>query len=61
MIQVLRVEHTPAAVDQLIAQIATLEPEPAEVWVVIETRHGLLVRIIAKKPTLSLQTCRASS
>jgi transposase len=43
VIQVLRVEHTPAAVDQLIAQIAALEPEPAEVRVVIETRHGLLV------------------
>jgi transposase len=43
VIQVLRVEHTPAAVDQLIAQIAALEPDPAEVRVVIETRHGLLV------------------
>ena len=43
VIQVLRVEHTPAAVDQLVAQIAALEPEPAQVRVVIETRHGLLV------------------
>ena len=43
MIQLRRVEHTPAAVDQLIAQIATLEPDPAEVRVVIKTRHGLLV------------------
>lgn len=43
VIQIRRVEHTPAAVDQLIAQIATLEPDPAEVRVVIETRHGLLV------------------
>jgi hypothetical protein len=43
VIQLLRVEHTPAAVDQLIAQIATLEPDPAEVRVVIETRHELLV------------------
>jgi transposase len=43
VIQLRRVEHTPAAVDQLIAQIATLEPNPAEVRVVIETRHGLLV------------------
>ena len=33
----------PAAVDQLIAQIAALEPDPAEVRVVIQTRHGLLV------------------
>jgi hypothetical protein len=37
------VEHSPAAVDQLVAQIAALEPDPAEVRVVIETRHGLLV------------------
>src|SRR5215212_10338410 len=43
VIQILRVEHTPAAVDQLVAQIAALEPDPAEVRVVIETRHGLLV------------------
>jgi hypothetical protein len=41
--QILRVEHTPAAVDLLIIQIAALEPDPAEVRVVIETRHGLLV------------------
>jgi transposase len=43
VIQVSRVEHTPAAVDQLVAKIAALEPDPAEVRVVIETRHGLLV------------------
>jgi Transposase len=43
VIQIRRVEHTPAAVDQLIAQIAALEPDPAEVRVVLETRHGLLV------------------
>jgi transposase len=43
VMQVRRVEHTPAAVDQLIAQIAAVEPDQAEVRVVIETRHGLLV------------------
>jgi hypothetical protein len=43
VIEVRRVEHTPAAVDQLLAQIAALEPDPAEVRVVIETGHGLLV------------------
>lgn len=37
------VAHTPTAVDTLIARIAGLEPEPAEVRVVLETRHGLLV------------------
>jgi transposase len=43
VMQVLRVEHTPAAVAALVTRIATLEPDPAEVRVVIETRHGLLV------------------
>jgi Transposase len=41
--QVVRVEHTPAAVDGLLARITELEPDPAEVRVVLETRHGLLV------------------
>jgi transposase len=43
VIDVGRIEHTPSAVDQLLARIAVLEPDPAEVRVVIETRHGLLV------------------
>jgi transposase len=43
VIQVLRVEHTPTAVQALLVRIAGLEPDPAEVRVVIETRHGLLV------------------
>jgi len=38
-----RVEHSPRAVDALVARIAALEPDPAEVRVVIESRHGLLV------------------
>ena len=43
VVEVRRVEHTPAAVDQLIDRIAVDEPDPGEVRVVIETRHGLLV------------------
>jgi transposase len=43
VIQIRRVEHTPAAVAGLVAHIATLEPDPAEVRVVLETRHGTLV------------------
>jgi transposase len=43
VIEVSRVEHTPAAVDALVARIATLEPDPAEVRVVLETSHGMLV------------------
>jgi hypothetical protein len=43
VIDIARVEHRPQAVDALVAQIAKLEPDPAEVRVVIESRHGLLV------------------
>lgn len=41
--EVERVEHSPKAVDALCARIAALEPDPAEVRVVLESRHGLLV------------------
>ena len=43
VIEISRVEHTPTAVDALLARVAGLEPDPGEVRVVIETRHGLLV------------------
>ncbi len=43
VIGVRRVEHTPTAVTALLADIARLEPDPAEVRVVLETRHGVLV------------------
>jgi len=43
VIEVIRVEHSPKAVDALVARVAELEPDPGEVRVVIETRHGLLV------------------
>jgi len=43
VIQVTRVLHSPAAVDALLAKLAALEPDPTEVRVAIETRHGLLV------------------
>jgi transposase len=41
--EVVRVEHSPGAVAALLGRIATLEPDPAEVRVVLETRHGVLV------------------
>lgn len=41
--EVFRVEHRPEAVGRLVERIAHLEPEPEEVRVVLETRHGLLV------------------
>ncbi|MGH2750066.1 MAG: IS110 family transposase, partial [Actinomycetota bacterium] len=43
VIEIARVEHHPKAVDALITKVAELEPDPAEVRVVIETRHGMLV------------------
>src|SRR5207247_4035760 len=44
--EVLRVEHRPAAVSALVERIAGLEADPAQVRVVIETRHGLLVEAL---------------
>jgi len=38
-----RVEHNPRAVTALLTRIVGLEPDPAEVRVVIETSHGMLV------------------
>jgi transposase len=38
-----RVTHSPAAVDALVARIGEFERDPAEVRVVLEARHGLLV------------------
>ena len=46
VLDVARVEHTPASVAALVARIAGLEPDPAEVRVVLETRHGLLVEAL---------------
>ena len=43
VIDILRVNHSPKAVDALIAKVASLKPDPPEVRVVIETRHGMLV------------------
>ncbi len=38
--------HQPGAVERLVARIAQLESDPAEVRVLIETRHGLLVEAL---------------
>ena len=48
VIEVLRVEHRPEAVSALVERIAGLEADPAEVRVVIETRHGLLVEALVE-------------
>lgn len=44
--EIARVEHRPDAVAGLAARIAALEPDPAEVRVVLETRHGALVEAL---------------
>lgn len=43
-----RIEHGPAGVQRLIARCLELEPDPAEVRVVLETRHGLLVEALVE-------------
>lgn len=40
---VARIEHDPRSIDALVARIASLEPDPAEVRVVLETSFGMLV------------------
>jgi transposase len=47
VIEQFRIEHGPAGVGRLIARCLELEPDPAEVRVVLETRHGLLVEALA--------------
>jgi transposase len=47
VIEQFRIEHGPAGVQRLVARCLELEPDPAEVRVVLETRHGLLVEALA--------------
>ena len=46
VIEQFRIDHGPAGVDHLIAKCLALEPDPAEIRVVLETRHGLLVEAL---------------
>jgi len=41
-----RIEHSPAGVERLIGRCLAVEPDPTEVRVVLETRHGLLVEAL---------------
>ncbi len=41
-----RIDHGPAGVARLVVRCLELEPDPAEVRVVLETRHGLLVEAL---------------
>ena len=47
VIEQFRIEHGPAGVGRLVARCLELEADPAEVRVVLETRHGLLVEALA--------------
>lgn len=47
VIEQFRIEHGPGGVGRLVARCLELEPDPAEVRVVLETRHGPLVEALA--------------
>ncbi|MGW4720958.1 IS110 family transposase, partial [Nocardia sp. NPDC004260] len=46
VIEGFRIDHTAAGIAKLVARCAELEPDPAEVRVVLETRHGMLVEAL---------------
>src|SRR3954468_8746444 len=46
VIEQFRITHGPAGVTTLLERVLALEPDPAEVRVVLETRHGLLVEAL---------------
>jgi transposase len=46
VIEQFRIQHGPDGVASLVERALGLEPDPAEVRVVIETRHGLLVQAL---------------
>lgn len=46
VIEQFRIEHSAAGVGRLVARCLDLEPDPAEIRVVVETRHGVLVETL---------------
>jgi hypothetical protein len=46
VIEQFRIDHTVTGVHRLIARCLELEPDPAEVRIVLETRHGVLVEAL---------------
>ena len=46
VVEQFRIDHGPAGVERLVGRCLALEPDPAEVRVVLETRHGLLVEAL---------------
>lgn len=47
VIEQFRIEHSAAGVGRLVARCLELEADPADVRVVLETRHGVLVETLA--------------
>ena len=47
VVEQFRIEHGPGGVQRLVARCLELEPDPAGVRVVLESRHGLLVEALA--------------
>lgn len=47
VIEQFRINNTAAGVEQLVARCLELEADPAEVRIVVETRHGILVETLA--------------
>jgi hypothetical protein len=46
VVEQFRIEHGPAGLDRLISRCLAREPDAAQVRVVLETRHGLLVEAL---------------
>lgn len=46
VIEQFRIEHSASGLTRLVARCLELEPDPAEVRVVLETRHGVLVEAL---------------
>jgi transposase len=46
IVQQFRIDHSSQGVSRLIERCLELEPDPAEVRIVLETRHGLLVEAL---------------
>ena len=57
VIEVLRLSTGPGAASALVKRIAGLEADPAEVRVVLETRHGPLVEALVEAGT---RRCRST-
>ena len=57
VVEQFRIAHGPDGVAALVERALRLEPDPAEVRVVIETRHGLLVEALLdlRQHVLALQ------